>query len=183
MSVEADHRPVKERLIELAAWLTGFVWLTIIIPSIIIIKLPPEQWSDAIATWVANPFIEYLSVGIGIGLGLNPLISFLLTILPCTGLAFLSFGLLGFLGDSSPRAVRFMKKTRLRIEKYPRLSKYGVASNLIFPMILGVYIAPGISIILGWSRIRSILFMIGGITLITALIGLVTMGIIDLLFV
>jgi hypothetical protein len=183
MSNERAKPEPRQRLVELAGWLSGFALLTLIIPGIIIILLPQTQRADGIATWVANPILEYLSVSIGIGLGLNPFISFILTFLPCTGLAMLVIGLLGFLGDASPRASKHLNKIQIKMEKYPRLKKYGVFSNFIFIMILGVYISPGISVILGWSRVRSIIFMAGGIAFITTLIGLGTMGIIDLFFV
>jgi uncharacterized membrane protein len=107
----------------------------------------------------------------------------MLSILPSIGIAMLVMGFIGFLGDSSERAIRFMNKVQKKIEKYPRLEKYGVASNFIFIMILGFYITPGVAIILGWSRSKSMAFMAGGIIFITTLIGLGTVGIIELFFV
>ncbi len=172
----------RTRTLELTGWFTGFVILVFVIPGILIFSLPPNQRPEGIAVLAAVPFLEYLAISIGIGLGINPIISFFLTTLPCIGLGMLVFGILGFVSDSSKRVTRFLHKIKKKIDKYPRLSKYGVASNFLFVMFLGVYIAPGVSIVLGWARVRSIIFMAGGIAFITILIGLGTLGIIDLFF-
>ncbi|UCG69174.1 MAG: small multi-drug export protein [Thermoplasmata archaeon] len=172
----------RKRAIELGGWFAGFVFLFFVIPGILIVALPPSQKAKGLTTLVATPAIEYLAISVGIGLGVDPVVSFFLTFLPCTGLCMLSMGLLGFLRDSSPRIIRFLDKVQKRIERHPKLKNYGIVSNFLFVMFLGVYIAPGIAIILGWSRARSVIFMVGGIALITALIGLGTLGIIDLLF-
>jgi heme O synthase-like polyprenyltransferase len=92
-------------------------------------------------------------------------------------------GLLGFFRDSSPRAIKYLDKVQKKIDKYPKLKKYGVVSNFIFVMFFGAFITPGISIILGWSRVNSIIFMIAGICVITLVTGLGTLGIIELFFV
>lgn len=173
----------KSRYFELAQWLTGFILLTIIIPVMLIMLLPASQRAAGFATLAATPAIEYLAVSVGIGLGINPIISFFLTVLPCTGLSMLIIGILGFVGDSSERARRFLDKIQNKIDKYPRLKKYGMASNFLFVMILGVYICSGISILLCWPRWKSLAFMMAGISVITLLIGLGSIGIIDLFFV
>ena len=172
----------KERLRNLAMWIIGFIVLTFAIPLILIFGLPEDKRYVGFAVLGAVPVMEYLAISVGISLGINPVISFLLTWLPCMGLCMLVFGILEFLKDSSNRATRFLEKAHKKLDKYPKLKKYGIASNFIFIMILGVYIAPGISIILGWPKGRSLIFMGGGIAFITALIGLGTMGIIDLFF-
>jgi hypothetical protein len=183
MSSETISKQRESRLKELVYWLSGFVILTFIIPGIVISLLPASQKAAGFATLGSSPVLEYLAISVGIGLGLNPFISFFLTFLPCTGLSMLVIGILGFTGDSSERAARFLKKIKDKIEQYPRLKKYGVISNFFFVMFLGVYICSGISILLSWSRWRSLAFMAGGIAVITLLIGLGTMGIIDLFFV
>jgi len=165
------------------SWILGFTLLSVVIPGAIIVVLPSGERSAAIATLSASPFIEFLAVSVGIGLGLDPILSFFLTVLPCIGICMLMVGVLGFLGDSSKRVRRFLDKVQKRVEKYPRLKRYGVISGFFLVMLTGVYIAPGISIILGWSRVRSVVFMAGGISFITLLIGLGTVGLIDLLFV
>jgi hypothetical protein len=172
----------KERFRNLAMWILGFIVLTLGIPLILIFGLPEDKRYVGLAVLGAVPIIEYLAIGIGISLGINPVISFLLTWFPCIGLCMLVFGILEFLKDSSKKATRFLEKAQKKIDRYPKLKKYGIASNFFFIMILGVYIAPGISIILGWPKGRSLVFMAGGIAFITALIGLGTMGIIDLFF-
>jgi hypothetical protein len=172
----------KERLRNLAIWIFGFIVLTFVVPLILIFGLPEDKRYVGFAILGAVPVMEYLAISIGISLDINPVISFLLTWLPCMGLCMLVFGILEFLKDSSKRATRFLEKAHKKIDKYPRLKKYGIASNFFFVMFLGVYIAPGITIILGWPKGRSLVFMGGGIAFITGLIGLGTMGIIDLFF-
>jgi hypothetical protein len=173
---------LRERGLELAGWLAGFGMLTFIIPGIIIFVLLSDKLPEGLAVLASIPFIEYLAISVGIGLGIHPIISFLLTVLPCTGIAMLMIGLLGFIGDSSPRAIKFLNKVQKWIGKYPKLKKYGVVSNFLFIMFFGAFITPGISIILGWSRVNSILLMAAGICVITLLIGLGTVGIIALFF-
>jgi hypothetical protein len=183
MSTEQRLKSRGSRFAELAYWLSGFIVLTFVIPIILIMILPTDQRGAGFATLAATPVFEYLAISVGIGLGIDPIISFFLTFLPCTGFSMLVIGILGFVGDSSVRAVRFLEKIQKKIDKYPRLKKYGVASNFVFVMILGVYICSGISILLSWSRWRSLVFMVGGISFITLLIGLGTIGIIDLFYV
>lgn len=178
--MDTTRKDMRARGMELAGWLVGFAWLTIIIPAVVIILLPAGDRPEAAVTLATIPFLEYLAVSVGIGLGLNPIISFSLTVLPCIGLAMLMIGILGFLKDSSKRATKYLQKVQDRMDKYPRLKKYGVASNFVFIMFLGVYIAPGISIILGWPRGRSVFMMAAGISTITLLIGLATMGLFEI---
>jgi hypothetical protein len=183
MPDDIELKSGKVRGIEFAGWLSGFVIFTFIVPILIIMILPSDKIPAAIGTLFSVPVIEYLAISVGIGLGINPVLSFLLTVLPCIGFAMLVTGLLGFLVDSSGRATKFLERVQKRLDKYPRLKKYGVASNFVFIMILGMYLSPGISIIMGWSRVRSMAFMFGGICVITLLIGLGTLGIIELFFV
>ena len=183
MSAKIILKNRNTRLKELANWLLGFIFLTFVLPAILILILPPSQKSAGIATLVSTPAIEFLAISIGISLGVNPVISFLLTFLPCTGISMLIIGILGFGGDSSERAMKFLNKIQNKIDKYPKMKKYGVVSNFFFVMFLGIYICSGIAILLGWSRWRALAFMAGGVGLITLIIGLGTMGIIELFFV
>ncbi len=183
MTEKNKFNSLRQRSLELAGWLAGFAVFTFIIPGIIIFVLLPNKVPEGLAVLAATPFIEYLAISVGIGLGIHPVISFLLTVLPCTGIAMLMIGLLGFIGDSSPRAIKFLNKVQKWIDKYPKLKKYGVVSNFIFIMFFGAFITPGISIILGWPRSHSIMYMTAGICFITFMIGLGTVGIIELFFI
>jgi hypothetical protein len=160
----------------------GFVLFAIVVPISLILTLPSDLKSAGIATVTASPVIEYMAISVGIGLGVSPLISFLLTVLPCIGLCMLVIGLLGVLESTSARARRFLERIQKRVDKFQKLKRYGVPSSFVFVMFLGIYIGPGIAVLLGWSRIQSVMFMAGGISCITLLIGLGTIGVIDLFF-
>jgi hypothetical protein len=53
----------------------------------------------------------------------------------------------------------------------------------VFVIITGIYIGSGISFLLGWPRALSLIIMAAGISFITMLIGLGTLGIVELFFV
>lgn len=179
-----DAQDDKGRSHLLSIWIFGFLLLTIVIPMLIIfVVLPSELRAEGLATLAAVPAMEYLAVSVGIGLGIDPLSSFLLTVLPCIGACMLVLGLLGHLGDRSERVKRFQGKVQGRLDKYPKLKRYGVASNFVFIIITGFYIGPGIAWILGWPRHSSLLMMALGIMSITMLIGLGTVGLVSLFFV
>jgi hypothetical protein len=183
MSSEIELKSKRFRYTELAYWLLGFIIMTLIIPLILIMLLPANLRFAGFATFAAAPVLQTLAISVGIGYGVHPIISFLITVLPCIGIFMLIIGILGFVGDSSARAMKFLNKIRNYIDKYPKLKKYGVASSFLFVMFLGIYICSGIVILLGWTRWKSIAFMAGGVSFMTFLIGLGTIGIIDLLFV
>ncbi len=169
--------------IEVSSWIFGSILLAIILPAIIIFLLPSDQRADGIAILVAVPVIEYLAISVGIGLGVDPVTSFMLTVLPCIGICMLIMGLLSYFGGRSPRFTGFLDKVQRKIEKYPRLDRYGVVSSSIFVIITGIYIGSGISFMLGWHKVKSLLFMGLGVISITIVIGLGTVGVIELFFV
>ena len=170
--------------LELTSWISGFFLLTIVLPMLIIfVLLPSDQRADGLAILAAVPLIEYLAISVGIGLGVDPVTSFILTVLPCIGICMLFLGLLSYFGEKSQRVTRFQGRVQKRMDKYPKLKRYGVASNAIFVIITGIYIGSGIAWLLGWSRSQSLLMMALGIVSITLLIGLGTVGIIELFFV
>jgi uncharacterized membrane protein len=182
--MESEVAQIKrDRSLELGRWLFGFFLMTLILPLLLILLLPPDHRADGVAALGSVPLIEYMAVGVGIGLGVNPFVSFLLTLLPCVGICMLVTGLLSYFSEGSERATRFLAKVQMRIDRYPKLRKYGVVSSAIFVIFTGVYIGPGISFLLGWSRFRSLLFMTLGVGLITTVIGLGTMGVLDLFFI
>jgi uncharacterized membrane protein len=166
-----------------SSWFLGFLVLTIVLPALIIVVLPPDKRADGIATLAAVPILEYMAISIGVGLGVDPLLSFLLTVLPCIGICMLIMGLLNHFGERSERVVRFQGKVQKKIDKYPKVKRYGVVSSSLFVIFTGIYIGSGIAFILGWSPTKSLLYMALGIVAITTVIGLGTMGIIELFFI
>jgi uncharacterized membrane protein len=167
---------------EFLSWMAGFLILTFVIPGLIILLLPSEQRAHAIAVLASVPFIEYLAIGVGIGLGLDPWTSLVLTVSPCIGIVMLVMGALDYLSGRSERATRFRARVRAKIEKYPRPRRYGVVSNTLLVIITGMYLAPGIALLVGWPKTMSLLFMALGVVLITAVIGLATVGVIEVFF-
>ena len=169
--------------IEVSSWMFGSILLTIILPALIIFLLPSDQRAGGIATWVAVPLIEYLAIGVGIGLGVDPVTSFMLTVLPCIGICMLIMGLLGYFGERSERFTGFLDKVQRKIGRYPRFGRYGVVSSFILVIITGIYIGSGISFLLGWHKVKALLLMALGIMTITLVIGLGTLGVVELFFV
>lgn len=169
---------------ELALWTGGFLLLTFVAPVLIVLLVLPEELrAEGIATLASVPAIEYLAVSVGIGLGIDPIPSLLLTVLPSIGITMLVLGVLGHLGDRSQRVKRFQDRVQGRMDRYPKLRRYGVVSNFVFVIITGIYIGPGIAWFLGWPRPRSLLMMALGILSITVLIAMGTVGLISLFFV
>ena len=164
------------------SWILGFCLLTIVIPILLIISLPADQRADGIATLATVPVIEYMAVAVGIGLGIAPITSFILTVSPCIGICMLVIGLLEALGKRSERAMRFRERVQKKVDNYPKVRKYGVVSSSLFVIITGVYIGSGISYLLGWPKTKAMVFMSLGIGLITLVIGLGTVGILNLFF-
>ncbi len=169
--------------IEVSSLIFGSILLTLLLPALIIILMPSDQRADGIAILVAVPLIEFLAISVGIGLGVDPVTSIMLTVLPCIGICMLIMGLLGHIGERSERFTRSMGRVQGKIEKYPRLNRYGVISSFIFVINTGIYIGSGISFLLGWPRAKALLLMALGILTITLVIGLGTMGVVELFFV
>ena len=108
--------------IEVSSLIFGSILLTILLPALIIILMPSDQRAHGIAILVAVPLIEYLAITVGIGLGVDPVTSFMLTVLPCIGICMLIMGLLSYFGERSERFKRFLGRVQRKIEKYPRLT-------------------------------------------------------------
>jgi len=168
---------------EFLPWMAGFVLFALVIPGLIVLFLPSDQRAHAIAVLASVPLLEYVSISVGIGLGLDPWVSLALTVSPCVGIVMLVMGAMDHLSGRSERVTRFRGRVSARIEKYPRLKRYGVVSNFLFVIVAGMYIAPGIAILMGWPKARSLLLMALGIVFITGLIGLATVGVVELFFV
>jgi len=179
-----NEGPVQQSdTVEVSSLIFGSILLTVLLLALIIILMPSDQRADGIAILVAVPLIEYLAISVGIGLGVDPVTAFMLTVLPCIGICMFVMGLLGHLGERSERFNRFIGRVQRKIEKYPRWNQYGVISSFIFVLITGIYIGSGISFILGWPRAKALLFMALGILTITLVIGLGTVGVVELFFV
>jgi hypothetical protein len=126
---------------------------------------------------------EYLAPAVGMGLGLDPVRSIAMTVSVTFGICLLITGVLCLLGASSKKVAKFLASVQRKMEKYPKFMKYGPAANFLFIIMLGMYIAPGVSFLVGWSRGKSAAFMLAGIATITVLIAAATMGIIYMFFV
>ena len=180
MGAHKQEAGKRERQMELAGWLAGFFICSILVPMIVLLLLPSSHRPAGAAELLVVPLMEYRSVSVGIGMGLDLAPAFILTVFPCVGLCMLMTGLLGFFMSSTPRSRKILASVRSRIDNSSVLRKYGIFSNFFFIIFLGVYIAPGVSVLLGWSRVRSVMLMTAGILFITLLISLATLGIIDL---
>ena len=131
---------------EFLSWMAASVIVALVIPGLLILLLPSDQRAHAIAVLASVPIIEGLSISVGIGLGLDPWISLAMTVFPCMGIAMSVMGALDYFSGRSERATRFRSRVSARIDKWPRLRRYGVVSNFLFIIVAGIYIAPGIAL-------------------------------------
>ena len=135
---------------------------------------------STVALITGTLIIEYGAAPIGIGLGLHPV--FVLYVLVCVALGVILalFDLFDVLGEHSERVSGFLKRSSERAEHSAFLTRYGVYGLVPGVMILGFYICPPVSWILGWPRTRSILLIMAGYITISIVTILATMGIFSL---
>ena len=64
MAAESGLKDLRDRGLELAGWIVGFVFATFIIPGMIIILFLPTKIQEGLAVLATIPFLEYLSIRI-----------------------------------------------------------------------------------------------------------------------
>jgi hypothetical protein len=137
---------------------------------------------STLALITSTLIIEYGAAPIGVGLGLPPV--FVLCVLVCValGVTLALFDVFDIMGEHSGRVSRFLKKSSDRAKQSSFLTKYGIYGLVPGIMILGFYVCPPVSWVLGWPKKRSILLMMAGYITISIVTILATMGIFSLVF-
>ena len=118
--------------------------------------------SSSMALIASTLVIEYGAAAVGIGLGLPPV--YILYVLVCvaSGVILTLFDIFDMLGEYSPRVLRFLKKSGERAHRSAILTKYGIFGLIPCVFILGFYVCPAVSRVLGWRRDLSILLIMVG---------------------
>jgi hypothetical protein len=136
--------------------------------------------SSTLALITTTLIIEYGAAPIGIGLGLPPLFVFYVLVCVAFGVTLALFDVFDILGEHSERVSRFMKKSSEQAQQSSFLTKYGIYGLVPCVMILGFYICPPVSRVLGWRRDLSILLIMAGYITISIVTILATMGILSI---
>jgi len=167
---------------EAGGWLAGGAFCAIVVPALLIATATGGDRTALVVMFSSVFLAEYLAPAVGMGLGLDPIRAIAMTISVTFGICLSITGVLCFVGASSKKVAKFLASVQKKMEKYPKFMKYGPAANFLFIIMLGMYIAPGVSFLVGWSRARSAAFMLAGIATVTTLIAAATLGIIKLFF-
>ena len=161
-------------LLSLCGTVTRGILLAVIFPlvPVFLFGIPlPTGLALVASTFV----IEYGAAVPGIGFDLPPV--YILYVLVCVaaGVTLTLFDIFDILGQSSPRVSRFLKKSEERARRSTILRKYGIFGLIPGVFLLGFYVCPAISWVLGWRRDLSILLIMVGyisasvVTLLTAI--------------
>ncbi len=158
-----------------------FLLIAIILPLIpaIVLGLP---WGATLALMTSTFIVEYGAATIGVGLGLPP--AFVLWVLVCIalGVILLIFDILDALAGHSARVSAFLARAEERTRRSKLISRYGIYGLFPAIMILGIYVCPPVSWILGWDRKYSVLLIMAGYTLAATVTTLATTGVLKFFF-
>ena len=132
--------------------------------------------ASVLALVSATFVIEYGAAALGIGLGLPPL--YILFVLTCVALGVILtlFDIFDVLGVHSEKVSRFLKKSDERAGRSMFLKKYGMYCLVPCVFILGFYVCPSVSWVMGWPRNRAILLIMAGYIAISMVTILTIMG-------
>ena len=154
--------------------------LLVVILPLVPVLLSGIPLSSSLALVASTLVIEYGAAAVGVGLGLPPV--YIVYVLMCvaSGVILTVFDIFDMLGEYSPRVAGFLKKSGERAHRSPILTKYGILGLIPCVFILGFYVCPAVSMVLGWRRDLSILLTMVGYISATVLTLLATIGIIRL---
>jgi uncharacterized membrane protein len=161
--------------------ITRGIFLIVIFP-VIPVFLSGIPLSSCLALIASTLIIEYAAVIPGVSLGLPPL--YILYVLICVayGVILTMFDIFDIMGQYSPRVLRFLKKSEDRAHRMPILKKYGIFGLIPCVFVLGFYVSPAVSRVLGWRRDLSILLIMVGYISASVITLLATIGIFRLIF-
>jgi len=164
-------------IISLLARLTGAIskalMLILIIPlaAALALSVPATHTLALIGSALV---IEYGAAPIGIGLGLPPAFVFFVLACVALGVTLALFDIFDSIGDHSERVRLFLERSKKRADASAVLAKYGIYGLVVVVITLGFYVSPPIAWICGWDRKRSVLLIMTGYCIISALLILIT---------
>jgi len=149
----------------IAPFLVGYLFL-----------VPP---GSVLALVSATLVLEYGAVFIGTALSLEDALIFIIVSLVATGIIFFQLSLFDLAGKSSPRVAGFLDRTRRKYGSSPYIKKYGVFALVPGILVVGFYVCPAVSWLLGWDRKTAFLIMMGTFCAASALLLPVSEGLIQ----
>lgn len=105
--------------------------------------------------------IEYGAVVIGTALGIGSAATFIIAAFVATGIIILQFSLFDFMGHSSITVSRYLERIREKYGSSPSVKKYGVIAPIPGMLVVGFYVCPAVSWLIGWDRKISCIVMAG----------------------
>jgi len=165
----------------LCGTITRGLLLTVIFP-LVPVFLFGITLSSSLALLASTFAIEYGAAAVGIGLGLPPVYILYVLICVASGVILTLFDMFDMLGEYSPRVSRFLKKSEERAHRSAILKKYGIFGLIPCVFILGFYVCPAVSRVLGWHRDLSFLLIMVGYISASVIMLLATIGILRLVF-
>ncbi len=167
---------IPDYLLPLMGTIIKFLILVVVLPlsTAYLFSIP---LTSTLALITSTLVIEYGAAPIGLGLGLHPV--FVLYVLVCValGVTLVLFDIFFILGEHSERISQFLKTSSERAQQSSFLIKYGIYGLVPGVMVLGFYVCPPVSWVLGWPKNRSILLIMAGYITISIVTILATMGI------
>jgi len=160
--------------------ITRGLLLAVILP-LVPVFLFGISFPSCLALVASTLVIEYGAAAVGAGLGLPPV--YILYVLTCvaSGVILTVFDIFDMLGEYSSRVAGFLEKSEERANRSALLTKYGILGLIPCVFILGFYVCPAVSWVLGWRRDLSILLIMVGYISASVLTLLATIGIIRLI--
>jgi hypothetical protein len=139
--------------------------------------------SAILALISATLIFQALAVAVGIGLGMDPVMAIVLTTSVAVGVMIAILQICDLFSESSPQVAGWLDRIAKRTEKYHFLHTYGVA--MLIPIIwipgIALYGSPIIAWIFQWKEIPSIICMVTGWLMASALVAAGAFGVISIL--
>lgn len=131
----------------------------------------------------ATLIFQALAVAIGIGFGIEPMVTIMLTTSVAVGVMIAILQICDLFAESSSRVAGWLDRIAKRTEEYEFLHHYGVM--MLIPIIwipgIALYGSPIIAWIFQWKEIPAIICMVTGWLMASALVAAGALGVISIL--
>jgi hypothetical protein len=165
----------------IAAALARGVSVALVLPLLSVLLLK-EPLMPTLALIGSGFVIEFGAAPVGIALGLSPL--FVFWVLMCTeiGIFIGLFDIFDAVGHTWHPAADFLVRTKQFIHRHSLADRYGILGLVPCEILIGVYANAPVSWVLGWPKVRSLLFTMAGYVPCLILTILATNGLLTLYF-